>query len=40
MEGGYTGRLLIGETQLTEPQGKIKNRYLLNDEQMRPFMFL
>ncbi|RKU15084.1 hypothetical protein C6500_20535 [Candidatus Poribacteria bacterium] len=34
MEGGYTGRLLIGETQLTEPQGKIK----LNDEQIRHFI--
>ena len=38
MEGGYTGRLLIGETQLTEPQGKIKNQYLLNDEQIRHFI--
>ena len=38
MEGGYTGKLLIGEIQLTEPQGKIKNQYLLNDEQIRHFI--
>ena len=29
---------MIGETQLTEPQGKIKNQYLLNDEQIRHFI--
>ena len=34
----YTGRLLTSETQLTEPQGKIKNQYLLNDEQIRHFI--
>ena len=38
MEGGYTGRLLISEIQLTEPQGKIKNQKLLNDEQIRHFI--
>ncbi len=38
MEGGYTGRLLIRETQLTEPQGKIKNQQLLKDEQIRHFI--
>ena len=38
MEGGYTGRLLISEIQLTEPQGKIKNQQLLNDEQIRHFI--
>ena len=38
MEGGYTGRLLINEIQLTEPQGKIKNQQLLNDEQIRHFI--
>ena len=38
MEGGYTGRLLISEIQLTEPQGKIKNQQLLNDEQVRHFI--
>ena len=29
---------MIGETQLTEPQGKIKNQQLLNDEQIRHFI--
>lgn len=38
MEGGYTGRLLINKIQLTEPQGKIKNHHLLNDEQIRHFI--
>jgi len=38
VEGGYTGRLLINEIQLTEPQGKIKNQQLLNDEQIRHFI--
>ncbi len=28
----------MGETQLTEPQGKIKNQQLLNDEQIRHFI--
>ena len=34
----YTDRLLTSETQLTEPQGKIKNQYLLNDEHIRHFI--
>ena len=29
---------MIGETQLTEPQGKIKNQQLLKDEQIRHFI--
>lgn len=38
MEGGSTGRLLISEIQLTEPQGKIKKQQLLNDEHIRHFI--